>query len=153
MSFDQYSEYFGPGQQSAGLFSFGLKVSTPELFSFAPFLADFNFGIAPTVPNYVASGADTATGYVFTTDAAILFPLTESKEFIVYAGGGPFLAYEYYRVLRSKSIKEYNDFVFGLSALIGVGYRVERILIRLDGKFYAQRTYYPGVTLSIQHEF
>jgi hypothetical protein len=144
--------YNGATQNGTQTF-FGFRFSSPDMISWAPFLADVNLGVSMAPPSYYAPGASAASGYAVWADVAALLPLSESKDMVWYIGGGPLIGYQSVRVLRSQTYQDFNNFKLGADLLVGVGYRVEKVLVRLDLKYFWETNFYPAATLGVQHQF
>ena len=152
-SYQQVTGDYAGARRTGGQGFFGLRLTSPNILSFSPYLSDVNLGVAFGPPTFYSIGADSSSGYAIWVDAAMLWPLTEQREFVWYIGGGPMLGYQSYKVIARREITNYDNFKFGLDLLTGVGVRVQKVLIRLDVKYWIESTSYPAVTLGVQHQF
>lgn len=130
---------------------YGLRMTGPgTLIQDGPPL-DFNFWFSVDKPGYYSKFTPKKpTGFLLFSDIMALLPLIDSKRYIVNYGIGIMAVYTKYSV--NINSKDYNssELRIGLDAGLGLGVKVGQYIVRLDGRYYYEKTQYFSGILSFQ---
>ncbi len=123
------------------LIIYGLKVTGPDIVLEGPIM-DLNVFLHIGAPKYYEDLSKIKpTGFVFMTDALLLFPLTGGQNSSVYFGGGPMFKYTKFKYIGlAGTPKNPQQFALGGSGVIGLGMRMGGLAIRGEAKYVAERT-------------
>src|SRR5690606_5218902 len=95
------------------------------------------------------------SGKILMSDVQVLYSLSEStkKDFWVYMGGGLAVSYSSFVVEINGSKKDLSDVLFGGVITGGIAYRMNKIAIKVEPKYYALKSNYLAFVGSVQYEF
>ncbi len=133
------------------LIIYGLKVSGPDILLEGPIM-DLNLFLHIGAPDYYNDLSKIKpTGFVFMTDALLIFPLTNGQNSSVYFGGGPLFKFSSFKYINlAGAPKNPQQFALGGSGVIGLGLRMGGVALRGEAKYIAERTTQIVYQLSLQ---
>ncbi|MES2769552.1 MAG: SH3 domain-containing protein [Bdellovibrionota bacterium] len=145
--------------ESESLSFFGVKFTMPMKYLAGPFVLDTNLLYHSGYPKYynmttpvVSNGI---SGKILMYDLQVLYSLSEStqKNFWAYVGGGIAMSYSSFMVEINGSKKDLSDVLFGGVITGGIAYRMNKVAIKLEPKYYAMKSNYLAFIGSVQYEF
>ncbi len=146
-----YSEKFSGNKLSSLMPFVGLRMTGPLLG--APTI-DFNLTMYPSAPKYLTViGTGTASGFLVLSDIGLLFPVVESGKNLVYYGLGLMWTFSDYKVDVGGANYSSQDLRIGIDFDVGYAYRFSTFALRVDAKYYIEKTMYYGFMLSFQTEY
>ncbi|MGE0528904.1 MAG: hypothetical protein AB7P49_17705, partial [Bdellovibrionales bacterium] len=149
----KFTEKFSGRKLSEDMWMYGLRMSGPGTLFDGPPL-DFNLWFSLDKPGYYSQFADgKPTGFLLFGDIMAQLPLVDYRNTLVTYGLGVMWTYTKYRVPVNDLHFDSQEFRLGVDLGLGVGQRIGKFMIRLDGKYYIEKTQYPGYILSVQAEY
>jgi len=149
----EYKEDIANVDASARLMIYGFKLTGPDVLISGPVI-DFNFALHYGVPPYYDRLSDTKpTGFVIFTDALLPIPVMQGIDSMLYLGVGPALVYSQFDVVQGVRRMDLKNVNLGLSTSLGAAYRIEKIALRLEAKYFVEKTSYRAVQAVLQTEF
>lgn len=155
VSMVNFSEKFQGKRFSDNMMMYGLRMTGPgTLIEDGPPL-DFNLWFSIDKPGYYSKklGSSAPTGFMMFGDVMAMLPLIDMKNTIINYGLGVMWVYTNYKVQLKSRKFDTSEFRVGLDAGLGVGQKIGKYMLRLDGKYYYEKTQYFGVILSFQGEY
>ncbi len=132
---------------------YGLKITGPEVVFSGP-VVDLNILLHYGAPEYYEKLSKIKpTGFVLFTDALFVLPVLNRENGAVYVEAGPLLVYSSFKVLNGTRVMDLTSVNLGASFAAGAGFRVEKVALRLEGKYMIEKQSYKAVQLSLQTEF
>lgn len=132
---------------------YGLKITGPDILISGPII-DFNFALHLGAPSYYDTYSETRpTGFIVFTDALLVIPVTQAMDSMIYFELGPALVYSQFGVVNSGRLMDLKNLNLGLSMAFGGAYRIEKVALRLEGKYLIEKHSYKSFLASIQYEF
>ncbi len=157
-----YGEKFSDGVLSSNTPFLGFKMTGPEVLFDGPPI-DFNVALYPSAPSFyreIASPFSSgASGFLLLSDIHLLFPLVQARQDLVTIGFGPMLALGMYNVPvydQDQALEvdlNSTELRLGLSLSSAYTRRLGRWALRAEAKYYIEKTYYPGLWLSLLREY
>jgi len=158
VSMVQFTEKFSGKKYSDNMMMYGLRMSGPGTLFDGPPL-DFNFWFSLDKPDYYSNFAQKPSGFLMFGDVMIQLPLIDGKNTLLTYGIGVMWVYTRYKVpVRQQSTGrqvtfDSQELRVGLDAGIGLGRKIGKTMLRLDTKYYYEKTQYFGYILSLQGEY
>jgi hypothetical protein len=149
-----YSEKFSGHILNSNMPIYGFRMTGPGTLIDGPPI-DFNFLFSITAPDYYSTFTKTKpTGFMLISDVMPMFPFYEWKNTYVYYGVGLMWTYTSYKVKIKNSIFDSQELRIGAEFGAGWGYRMlDKYMLRLDAKYYYEKTRYLGYFLTFQTEY
>lgn len=144
----QFSEKFDGRELSSDVPVFGFRAVGPGLIGDGPPL-DFSFLFSIEAPDhYTAFANGPATGFFVLTDVILPFPIMETKKSLFGLGLGPMLTYTNFQVAVRDTAIDSQEIRIGAVSSLNYMYRFSNFAVRLDGKYYFEKTDYLGFYFS-----
>jgi hypothetical protein len=135
------------------LLIYGLKITGPEVLFSGP-TVDLNILLHYGAPEYYEKLSKIKpTGFILFTDALFVLPVLNRENGMIYVEAGPLLVYSSFKVLNGTRVMDLTSVNLGASFAAGAGFRVEKVAVRLEGKYLVEKQSYKAVQLSLQTEF
>lgn len=148
MGMVQFTEKFDGGELSSDVTMFGFRSMGPGVLFDGPPL-DFSLMFSIEAPDHYTKFANgPATGFFLISDVLMPFPIIEGRTGMLTIGLGPMLTYTNFQVAVRNSSFDSQEIRIGLVAGTGYMHRFSSFAIRLDAKYYYERTAYLGAHLS-----
>lgn len=132
---------------------YGLKITGPDVLLNGPIM-DFDLLLHYGAPSYYdALSATKPSGFVILTDALLHVALAQGQNGLASFGIGPMLMLSQFTVTnagRNQSLTELN---LGLSLSLGASYRIEKVAIGIEGKYFIEKHSYRGLFATLQSQF
>ncbi|MDZ4661758.1 MAG: SH3 domain-containing protein [Pseudomonadota bacterium] len=150
VSMVNYTEdVFGQQDRSAIVTMFGLKLTGSDFI--LPTLMDIGISFALSPPSYYADGsATTPSGYLLIADTLLILPFMGGDDLIAYVGLGPFINYSSFKIVLANQLLKLDLLKLGAEAMVGLGFRIEKVVFKVEGKYYYDKDSYFGGTVGIQ---
>lgn len=118
----------------------------------AGFRPDAGALISPNAPKFLsAAGASGETkGFILLTDFSLLYPFVESDDFSLSAGGGPLVGYSSFSTKYNGQDKKSSVFKIGGVADVGAAINFDSGRVRLDVRYFLEKSGYLGGFLTVQ---
>ncbi len=154
VSMVNFTEKFSGKKLHDNMLMYGLRMTGPgTLIEDGPPL-DFNFWFSLDKPGYYSKFAKGApTGFMMFGDVAALFPIIDGKSTLVTLSLGLMWVFTKYKVQVKDRTYDSSEFRIGLDTGLGIGQKFGKYMVRLDGKYYYEKTQYFGTILSFQGEY
>lgn len=153
VGFSEFKEGISGVDASTSMVFYGLKITGPDTIVNGPVM-DFNLLLHYGAPSYYdALSATKPSGFVILTDALLKLPILQGQNGLFALGIGPMFMFSQFAVVnggRNQSLTELN---LGLSLSLGVTYRISRVALGLEGKYYVEKNSYRGLFASVQSQF
>lgn len=153
LGFSEFKEGIDGVDASASMPFYGLKITGPDVLVSGPVI-DFNLLLHYGAPSYYdALSAIRPSGFVLLTDALLRLPILAGQNGLLAFGLGPMLMFSQFSVSnagRSQSLTEIN---LGVSLNLGVTYRIEKVGLGLEAKYFIEKQSYRGLFASLQTQF
>lgn len=145
-----FSEEFEGRKLTEPVSVFGLKMNGPELIVSMPI--DFELLASPKAPEYYTKFADEVpSGFLLHSSISLPMPLMESKNNLSYLTFGLMATYTSFKVvINGKSPIDSQEVRMGAAFGIGMVHRFGRFAMRLEGKYFSEKTKYASAGLSLQ---
>jgi hypothetical protein len=105
-------------------------------------------------PGYYDIFSTGINGFMMFGDIMAMLPLVNLDDWVVSYGLGVMWSFTRYRVMVQGENTDTSDFRVGLDAGLGIGTRIgKHNVLRVDAKYYYERTQYLGYVLSFQTEY
>jgi hypothetical protein len=144
----QYTEKFDGRELSANVPLFGFRAVGPDLFLSGPPM-DFSFLFSIEAPDYYTDFANgPATGFFVLSDVILPFPIVETQKSLLSFGLGPMLTYTSFQVAVRDSSFDSQEIRIGAVSSLSYVYRFSDFAVKLDGKYYFEKTDYLGFYFS-----
>ena len=148
-----FTEKFSGRELSDDMLMYGLRMSGPGTLFDGPPL-DFNFLVSLQKPGYYQNfSSGEPTGFMLFGDVMVQLPLYDAGNTLITYGFGLMWTYTRYNVPVKGTSFDSQEVRVGLDAGLGYGYRLGKNMIRVDAKYYHEKTHYFGGTLSFQTEY
>lgn len=148
-----YSEKFSGHKLTAHPLFVGFRLTGPGVLFDGPPL-DFDFLISPSAPKYLHTfGQGNSTGFLLLGDLNFFLPFKQGRRFLIDYGLGLMWTYSRYKVKVDNQFYDSQELRVGGDLAIGASYRISRYAIRLDAKYFFERTSYWGEFLTLQTEY
>ena len=149
----EYKEGISGINASTSFPTYGFKITGPDVLISGPVI-DFNFALHYGAPSYYDKYASARpTGFVIFTDALALVPFFERMNSLLYVAGGPALVYSQFNMIHSGKTVNLSTLNLGLSFALGGAYRIDRVALRLEGKYMVEKQSYRAIQAAVQIEF
>lgn len=149
----EFKESISGVNSSESLLMYGLKITGPDLILGGP-VVDFNLALHYGAPSYYNALSQTKpSGFILLTDLNILLPIMQGQNIMFYLGLGPVLSISQFNVVNSGRKMDLTSFSIGADAELGCAFRIEKIALRLDAKYYVEKESYKAVQAAVQTEF
>lgn len=136
-----------------GLLTYGLKITGPDVFFDGPVM-DINIVLHYGAPSYYGQFSSTKpSGFVLWSDALLLIPFSQKRNSMIHFGVGPLLVLSNFKVTNSDRPMDLTALNLGLSFSLGGGVRIDKVIVRLEGKYFLEKKSYQGILTSLQTEF
>lgn len=148
-----FKEKFSGKTFSDDMLMYGLRMTGPGTLFDGPPL-DFNVWFSLGKPGYYkkfASGSP--TGFMMFGDVMFMLPLIDAKNTLVSYGLGVMWLYTRYKIPVRGANFDSQEVRLGFDAALGIGQRMGKMMLRLDAKYYYEKTQYFGYILSLQGEY
>ena len=147
-----FTEKFSGRKLSDQMTFFGLRMTGPGTLFDGPPL-DFNVWLSVDKPGYYNQfSSGSPTGFMLFSDASLILPLYEHKDFLVNYGLGLMAAYTRYKTGNTTTFDS-QELRLGVAFDLGAAYRFDRYAARFDIKYYYEKTQYMGFVGSFQTVF
>lgn len=150
----QFAEVIGQTELNTKITPLGLQFSTPFTYFDGPFNLETTFLYNAGAPSYYQQVSTTApTGNLLFLDSVLTFPLStfSGVSGAVVLGAGPLLNQTTVEATIGGTQKDLRELKLGLSVVGGVAYRLDRILIKLEAKYFVEKASYLGFLGTIQY--
>ena len=148
-----FTEKFSGQQYSDKITMYGLRMSGPGTLFDGPPL-DFNVLYSMQSPKYYTYFADAAPkGFLLFSDLMAILPFYEWHNLMINYGVGIMATYTNYKVLVKNTLFDSQEVRVGVDFDLGVTEKVGKYAIKLDAKYYYEKTRYLGYTGSFQMEY
>ncbi len=132
---------------------YGLKISGPDVVLDGPIM-DLNILLHYGAPAYYGQYSTAPpTGFLLLIDPVVLLPFMNRQNGMVYLGAGPVLSISSFKTVDVNGPVDRSAMHIGASFSLGAGFRIEKVAVRFEGKYYLERQSYKGMQLSIQSQF
>ena len=150
-SVDYKEDIGGVNAQQNQLF-YGIKVTGPDLLISAP--TDFNIMLHYGTPSYYdALSAAKPSGFIMLIDALLNIAISQKRHSSFYVGLGPMMALSKFTVFNSGKKMDLTEIDIGAAFMAGYGFRMDKVTMRLEGKYYVEKQQYKSIGASLQTEF
>lgn len=156
----QFQEETMSDHRRDSLLFYGMKISGPDVVIAGDLQTDVNLLFHSGAPGYYQSqtkhGAD---GWIVMANFLFENYFPQGPNALFYLGFGPMLKYSKFELtLTDKSNGKNTDYSatdISLGAVFnaGVGLRLGKVALRVEGQYYWEKQMYPGIALSTQMEF
>ncbi len=144
----QFTEKFDGGELSSDVMMFGFRSMGPGVLFDGPPM-DFSLMFSIEAPDYYTKFANgPATGFFLISDVLMPFPIVEGRSGMFTIGLGPMITYTHFQVAVKNSNIDSQEVRLGLVGGAGYMHRFSKFALRLDAKYYYERTAYLGAHLS-----
>ncbi|MDG0817459.1 SH3 domain-containing protein [Bdellovibrio svalbardensis] len=153
-----YTEDTMGDERSAGTLFYGLKwngyntIFSGEIYTDAEIL--FHSG-APSY--YQDLTGQSAGGFIVNANFLLQTVSSVSKSMLFYYGFGPTWRYSHFdlHLTNGSTVSEYSadDMALGILFDVGVGYRIGRVSVRTDARYYWEKNKYYGLGVNLGWEF
>lgn len=148
-----YKEGIQGADEDANLLTYGLKVTGPDVVLDGPIM-DLNVQLHYGAPSYYDRLSETKpTGFILWVDPLLLLPFVNGQNSMVYLGAGPVLVLSNFKVYNTNRMMDLTALNVGASFSVGAGFRIEKVAVRAEAKYYLEKTSYKGILLSVQSQF
>ncbi len=148
-----FTEKFSGKKLHDNMWMAGLRMTGPGTLFDGPPL-DFNFWFSYQKPGYYRQITNEApSGFLLFGDVMAMFPLLDKKNLLLNYGAGLMWTYTNYKVSIGNSHFDSQEFRVGFDFDFGLAYRIQQALVRLDAKYYWEKTQYLGYLLSVQTKY
>ncbi len=150
----QHTEKFSGKKLSSSVPMVGLRMSGPGVLFDGPPL-DVNILFTPQTPGYYSRVTDqSVNGFMFLGDVMAILPFLHKKNSLFYYGLGLMWTYSSYKVSIAERQLDSQDLRIGAEFGLGYVHRLGRTMaVRLDGRYFYEKTQYFGLITSLQTEF
>lgn len=148
MGMVQFTEKFDGGELSSDVMMFGFRSMGPGVLFDGPPM-DFSLMFSVQAPDHYTKFANgPATGFFLMSDMLMPFPIIEGRSGMLTIGFGPMITYTNFQVSVRNSNFDSQEIRLGIVGGAGYMYRFSKFAIRLDTKYYHERTAYLGAHLT-----
>lgn len=148
-----FTEKFSGKKLSDSMLMYGLRMSGPGTLFDGPPL-DVNIWFSMQKPGYYNKFTAAApSGFLMFGDLGVTLPFFEGKDTLVHYGLGLMWVYTNYKVQVKSSHFDSQEFRIGATVDLGVTQRFGQYAVKVDGKYYYEKTQYFGGILSLQVEY
>lgn len=149
-----YAEKFSGNRLSSSETIFGFRLSGPgALVDGLPL--DFSFLFHSGAPTYyserIAEG--NPSGFFLISDVFMPYPFLQTSNALVSWGLGLMGTYTRFNLLIKNTIFDSQEARVGLAAQLGFTYRFGRFAVRLEAKYYYEKTDYVGYFATIMRKY
>lgn len=149
----QFKEDIAGVNAQDSLLIYGLKITGPDVVFSGPVM-DLNIALHYGAPRYYESLTRVKpTGYVILVDALLLLPFTQGDYSSLYLGLGPLISYSSFRVLNNGRSQDLSTLNLGAALSLGAGWRMDKVTLRLEGKYLYEKKQNTTFQASLQTEF
>jgi hypothetical protein len=135
------------------LLMYGLKITGPGTILNGP-STDFNLALHYGAPSYYGALSSTKpSGFVLWTDLLFLLPLVNGEDFMAYVGVGPLMVLSNIKATNSRRPMDLTAVNVGASFSGGLAFRINRVAIRVEGKYMWEKVAYKSVGASLQMDY
>lgn len=156
----QFQEETMSDHRRDSLLFYGMKISGPDVVIAGDLQTDVNLLFHMGAPSYYQSVTKhSADGWVMIANFLFQNYFPQGPNALFYLGFGPMLKYSKFELsMTDKSngkVTDYSATDISLGAVFnaGVGMRMGRVALRVEGQYYWEKQMYPGIALSTQMEF
>lgn len=148
-----FTEKFSGKKYSDDMMMYGMRMTGPGTLFDGPPL-DFNFWFSLDKPDYYGKFASgKPTGFLLFGDVMAMLPLIDTTNWLATYGLGVMWTYTRYKVPVKGANFDSQEFRIGFDADLGVARRFGKYLLRVDAKYYYEKTQYLGYIMSFQGEY
>lgn len=148
-----FTEKFSGRKLSDDMLMYGLRATGPGVLFDGPPL-DVNFWFSFEAPKYYSNfTSSTPKGFLMFGDIMAMVPLVSLDEFMLTIGLGMMWTYTNYKVKVNDVAFDSQEIRLGADLGTGLGYRIDNFILRLDAKYYYEKTSYLGYIGSFQMEY
>lgn len=137
------------GSQSEYIGFLGVKFYGFNTLFDGEIYTESNLMFSPSAPKYYEDiTGRSAGGFIFIADFLFQTPTPRGKNAMTYYGFGPMFRYSQFNLEVPDGTRTLNysavDMTVGAVFNFGLGFRIQRVSLRLDAKYYWERTQYYG---------
>jgi hypothetical protein len=133
-----------------GLLVYGFRATGPDVLMESAVI-DWSVLLHYGAPSYYDRLSSTKpSGFVLWTDALFLLPMFAKNDSMFYLGVGPLLMFSNFKVTNGGSPRDLTELNLGLSTALGWALRIDKLALRVEGKYFIEKRTYPGIELSLQ---
>lgn len=148
-----FTEKFSGQKLHDRMTMYGLRMTGPGVLIDGPPI-DFNIWLSLQKPGYYSGfTSEPVTGFLLFGDTMVLLPFVEWKNSLINYGPGIMWTYTNYKVKVKNSKFDSQEFRVGLDFGLGYAYRFRPYAVRVDAKYYFEKTQYLGYLVSFQTEY
>ena len=132
---------------------YGLKITGPDVLLKGPIM-DINLLLHYGAPSYYNNlSVIQPNGFIIFADAMFVLPFVQRQNSMVYISAGPLLVYSKFGVVNNNQTMDLQALELGVDAALGVGFRLGKIAIKFEGKYYLEKQQYKSLLASLQTGF
>ncbi len=142
-------EIMGQAPVTGAYLVYGLKFTGPKLL--LPMTMDWSINMSMSPPPFLGDSYK-PTGYLVLGDGVMVIPfLLSSPNVMSYLGLGGFIANSSLKYVEGGTVKQSGGTRFGVAGSVGLAFRLNKIVWRLEGKYYYDKTPFGAAFLGVQY--
>lgn len=156
VDFIDYAEDTMGGRRNAQTTFFGLKFNGYNTLFSGDMYTESNILFHSGAPSYYKDyTGHEGSGYIVILDFLFQTALPKGKNLLFFYGFGPMFKYSHFDLTLTGSQDAYSadDMTLGVLFNVGVAYRIKRVSIRPDIKYYWEKSSYVGYGINVGLDF
>ncbi len=150
---NSFKESIQGSDEDESLFVYGLKITGPDVVFEGPIM-DLTIALHYGAPNYYGKLSSTKpSGFAIWVDPLLLLPFVNAQDHMFYIGAGPTFVLTSFKVTNTDRMMDLTSINIGAAFSAGAGFRIEKVAVRFEGRYYLERQSYKGLQLSVQSQF